>query len=115
MNQVNLLGNLTQELVLKEGKDTKTPYVHFTLAVHDKKCKKEERTYFIEVVAFRKNAKILAEYANKGTALIVCGKIITDSYLNKEGEKVYSTRVLLEDFQFVGGAKKRTVEEVAAS
>ena len=117
MNQVHLLGNLIKDLELKEGKETQTPYVQFTLAVDDKKSKKDQKTYFIDVVAFRQKAKLLAKYGTKGTSLIVLGKLISYNYKNKEEETIYTTKVLLEDFQFVGNYKvdNKSLAEVAVT
>lgn len=117
MNQVHLLGNLTKNLELKEGKETQTPYVQFTLAVDDKKAKKDQKTYFIDVVAFRQKAKLLVKYGVKGTSLIVHGKLMSYSYTNKEDDRVYATKVLLEDFEFIGNTKRdeSLIAEIAAT
>lgn len=105
MNQVSLLGNLTRDPELKQSKETQVQYTQFTLAVDEKHSKKDKKTYFIEIVAFHKKATALTRYAKKGQQILVQGKIVTDSFTNKEGEKVYSTKVLLEDFCFTGIVK----------
>lgn len=111
MNQVSLLGNLTKELELKQAKETQVPYTQFTLAVDEKHSKKDKRTYFIEIVAFHKKAIALTRYAKKGQQILVQGKIVTDSFMNKDGEKVYSTKVLLEDFCLTGTERPEEIIE----
>lgn len=102
MNQVTLLGNLTKDPELKKSKDTDVSYTQFTLAVHERTSRKEKKTYFIEVVAFHKQAVLITRSVTKGQQILVQGKIVTDSYINKEGEKVYTTKVVLEDFSLTG-------------
>lgn len=105
MNQVSLLGNLTKTPELKQAKETKIPYTQFTLAVDEKHNKKDKKTYFIDIIAFHKKAITLARYAKKGQQVLVQGKIVSDSFMNKEGEKVYTTKVLLEDFCLTGSIR----------
>ncbi|MBU3811551.1 MAG: single-stranded DNA-binding protein [Candidatus Niameybacter stercoravium] len=102
MNQVTLLGNLTKDPELKKSKDTDVSYTQFTLAVHERTSRREKKTYFIEVVAFHKLAVLITRSVTKGQQILVQGKIVTDSYINKEGEKVYTTKVVLEDFSLTG-------------
>lgn len=117
MNQVNLLGNLTKDPELKKSKDTDISYTQFTLAVHERTSRKEKKTYFIEVVAFHKKAILLTRTVTKGQQILVQGKIVSDSYMNKEGEKVYTTKVVLEDFCLTGHKpiSKESHEEEAVS
>lgn len=73
----------------------------FTLAV-DRKFKKdgEQSADFISCVAFGKTAEFVERYCTKGTKLVVEGRIQTGSYTNKDGNKVYTTDVVVEGVEF---------------
>ena len=90
MNKVSLVGNVVNDLELKEYKNDEGEgkYVRFTLAINEYSVRKNERiATFVEVVAFGKKAVILAHNVGKGSKLAVEGKLRTSSYLNSEGEK----------------------------
>lgn len=73
----------------------------YTLAV-DRKVKKENEATadFISCVAFGKNAEFAERYLKQGTKVVVEGRIQTGSYTNKDGQKVYTTDVLVEGTEF---------------
>jgi single-strand DNA-binding protein len=73
----------------------------FTLAV-DRKFKKdgEQSADFINCKAFAKIAEVIEKYVTKGTKIAIVGRIQTGSYTNKDGQKVYTTDVMIEDFEF---------------
>lgn len=115
MNKVTLVGNVVNDLELKEYKNSEREgkYVKFTLAVNEYNVKRNEKiATFIEVVAFDAKASILANNIGKGTKLALEGKIRTGSYLNSNGEKKYNVDVMLTDFTFID-SKKKAVNEVA--
>lgn len=74
----------------------------FTIAV-DRQFKREgEPTAdFINCVSFGKAAEFAEKYLTKGTKLCVTGRIQTGSYINKDGQKVYTTDVIVESQEFV--------------
>ena len=60
----------------------------------------EENTDFISCVAFGKGAEFAEKYLKKGTKIVVCGRIQTGSYTNKDGAKIYTTDVIVEEHDF---------------
>ena len=101
MNQVNLLGRLTKDPELKYGASG-TAFCKFTLAVN--RAFKKDEVDFINCTAFGKAAETIAEYVKKGDQFAVTGRIQVDVY-EKDGEKRYSTGVMVDGFTFVSKAK----------
>lgn len=100
MNKVILIGRLTRDPEIRHNQDKLIG--RFTLAV-DRRYKKdgsEQNADFINCVAFGKTAEFLEKYVHKGTKLVVCGRIQTGSYTNKDGNKVYTTDVVVEECEF---------------
>ena len=103
MNKVVLMGRLTRdpEIRYSQGENA-TAVAHYTLAV-DRRFKRqgEEQTAdFIRCVTFGKNAEFAEKYLKQGTKICVSGRIQTGSYTNKEGQKVYTTDVVVEEHDF---------------
>jgi single-strand DNA-binding protein len=100
MNKVILMGRLTRDADVKVS-STGMSIARFSLAV-DRRFKKEgEQTCdFISCVAFSKTAEFLEKYGKKGVKFVVEGSIQTGSYTNKEGQKVYTTDVLVQSVEF---------------
>ena len=102
MNQVILVGRLTKDVDIRYSQGEKPMCIaRGTLAVDRRGAKKEgEQTAdFINISAFGKVAEVLEKYGNKGVKLIVEGRIQTGSYTNKDGQKVYTTEVVLESVE----------------
>lgn len=102
MNSVTLVGRLTRNPELREGN---TPVCKFTLAV-GREFNKDE-TDFIPIVVFGKQANSCSTYLAKGSMAAVRGRIQTGSYENKEGRKVYTTDVIADRVEFLGGKKEK--------
>ena len=102
MNKVILIGRLTKdtETRVTQG-DSPTYITRYTLAV-DRKFKKdgEPSADFINCVAFGKSAEFAEKYFFKGMKVAITGKIQTGSYTNKDGQKVYTTDVVIEEQEF---------------
>ena len=99
INKVLLMGRLTADPELKKTGEG-ISVVRFTLAVNRPKQKDKEQTAdFISCVAFRQTAEFLCKYFRKGSALIAFGSIRTGSY-DKDGQKVYTTDVIIGELQF---------------
>lgn len=103
MNKVTLIGRLTRDPDVRytQGQDPKA-VARYTLAV-DRRVKKQEGQQaadFISCVAFGKNGEFVEKYLRKGVKIAVCGHIQTGSYTNKEGQKVYTTDVVVEEHDF---------------
>ena len=102
MNKAILIGRLTRdpEIRYTQGNDPMC-VARYTLAV-DRRVKKDgqDNADFIPCVAFGKAAEFVEKYVKKGTKLAVVGRIQTGSYTNKNGQKVYTTDVMIEEQEF---------------
>ena len=114
MNKANLLGRLTRdpEIRYSQGND-QMAIARYTLAV-DRRFKRdgEQTADFISCVAFGKAAEFTEKYLKKGTKIAVTGRIQTGSYTNGDGQKVYTTDVVIEEQEFAesrrdGGGGRR--------
>lgn len=102
MNKVILMGRLTRdpEVRYTQG-DNASVVARFSLAI-DRRFKKdgEQTADFISCVAFGKTSEFIEKYGRKGTKFVVEGRIQTGSYTNKDGQKVYTTDVVVEQVEF---------------
>lgn len=101
MNSISLVGRLTRDPDVRYS-DGGTTIARFALAV-DRKFKKEgEPTAdFPNCVAFGKTAEFIEKYFRQGMRAGINGRIQTGSYTNKDGAKVYTTDVIVENCEFV--------------
>ncbi|MGN1154998.1 MAG: single-stranded DNA-binding protein [Agathobacter sp.] len=103
MNKVILMGRLTRDPEVRYSQgDASTAIARFSLAV-DRRFKRDgddQTADFINCVAFGKTAEFMERYARKGTKFVVEGRIQTGSYTNKDGQKVYTTDVVVENVEF---------------
>ncbi len=97
MNKVVLIGRLCRDLNLRQTQSG-TNVLDFVLAVDRRK--KDEADY-IDCVAWSKTAELMNQYLKKGDEVAVSGRIETGTHNNKDGVKVYTTRVIAEDVQFL--------------
>jgi single-strand DNA-binding protein len=103
MNKVILMGRLTREPDVRysQNVDGSIAIARYTLAVDRRRGKDQEQTAdFISCVAFGKAGEFAEKYLHQGTKIVVTGRIQTGSYTNKEGQKVYTTDVVVEDHEF---------------
>ena len=103
MNKVILMGRLTRdpEVRYTQG-DNAMAIARYSLAV-DRRFKKdgdEQTADFINCIAFGKAGEFAEKYFRKGTKIAVVGRIQTGSYTNKDGQKVYTTDVVVEEQEF---------------
>ncbi|MDE6984802.1 MAG: single-stranded DNA-binding protein [Lachnospiraceae bacterium] len=105
MNKVILMGRLTRdpEVRYTQG-DNQMAIARYTLAV-DRRFGRgnggdENTADFIPCVAFNKAGEFAEKYFRKGTKIAVSGRIQTGSYTNKDGVKVYTTEVIVDDQEF---------------
>lgn len=101
MNSVILMGRLTKNPVINYSQEGMC-IARFTLAVN--RFKKEEAD-FISCVAFKKQAEFAEKYLKQGTKIVTSGRIQTGSYTNREGTKVYTTDVILNEIEFAESKK----------
>lgn len=106
MNNANLVGRLTRPVDLRYTQ-TGIAYGSFTIAVNRKYKNKdgEREADFINCVIWKKGAELLANYTQKGSLIGVSGPIQTRSYDNQQGQRVYVTEVLVENFDFLESRK----------
>lgn len=99
MNKVMLIGRIVRDPEIRAAGSTTV--AKYTLAV-DRKYKKdgEPTADFINCIAFGKLADFAEKYLAKGTKVAVEGRIQTGSYTNKDGNKVYTTDVIVESTEF---------------
>ena len=102
INNVVLVGRLTKDPDLRYT-SSGTAVATFTLAVNRNFTSQNgnREADFIDCVIWRKSAETLANYARKGTLLGVTGRIQTRSYDNQQGQRVYVTEVVAENFQLL--------------
>ena len=103
MNKVHLMGRLTRdpEVRYSQGENA-TAIARYTLAV-DRRYNRnndEQSADFINCVAFGRNGEFAEKYLRKGTKIAATGRIQTGSYTNKDGVKVYTTDVVVEEQEF---------------
>ena len=102
MNKVILMGRLTRDPEVRYSAGNNSMAVaRSTLAV-DRRFRRdgENNADFIGCVAFGKSAEFAEKYLRQGTKIIVTGRIQTGSYTNRDGQKVYTTDVVVEDQEF---------------
>lgn len=102
MNKVIQIGRLTgdPEVSYSQGAE-RTCIARYSLAV-DRKFKRENEPTadFIRCVAFGKNGEFAEKYLRKGTKIAIVGRIQTGSYTDRNGQKVYTTDVVVEEQEF---------------
>ena len=111
MNKVILMGRLTRDPDVRYSNgEQATAVARFTLAVDRRVARRdgEQTADFIGCVAFGRTAEFVEKYFRQGLKVIVTGRIQTGSYTNKEGQKVYTTDVVVEDQEF---AESKAVSE----
>ena len=103
MNKVILMGRLTRDAEVRYSQgESSSAIARFTLAV-DRRFRRnnEDQTAdFISCVAFSKTAEFLERFGRKGTKFVLEGHIQTGSYTNKDGQRVYTTDVVVESVEF---------------
>ena len=103
MNKVILMGRLTRDPEVRySAGDNQMAIARYTLAVDRRfnRNNSEQTADFIPCVAFGKAGEFAEKYFRKGMKIAVSGRIQTGSYTNKEGQKVYTTEVIIDDQEF---------------
>ena len=102
MNKAHLMGWLTRDPEIRYAQNqNSTAVARFSLAV-PKKIKREGEpdSDFFNCTCFGKTAEFFEKYIHKGTKIIITGRIENDNYTNKEGQKVYGVKILVEEIEF---------------
>lgn len=106
MNSVVLIGRLTNKPELSYTANTQTACGRFTLAVdRPRKDGEDQGADFIRITVWGRQAETCERYLDKGRQVAVHGRIQTGSYTNREGQKVYTTDVVADRVEFLGGSQ----------
>ena len=105
MNKVILMGRLTREPDVRysQNADGSMAVARYTLAVDRRRARNnndEQSADFISCVAFGRAGEFAEKYLHQGTKIVVTGRIQTGSYTNKDGQRVYTTDVVVEEQEF---------------
>lgn len=102
MNKAILVGRLTKDPVVRYSQGEKeTAVARYTMAVERRFKREGEATAdFIPCVVFGRSAEFTEKYFRQGMRISVSGRIQTGSYTNREGMKVYTTEVVVEEQEF---------------
>lgn len=113
INNVTLVGRLTRDVEVKYTQNG-TAVASFTLAVNRnfKNQNGEIEADFINCVIWRKPAETMAQYTHKGSLIGVVGKLQTRSYDDKNGQRVYVTEVVCDNFQMLESKKSGGTEQL---
>ena len=113
MNKVILMGRLTRDPDVRYSQgENATAVARYTLAV-DRRFRRDgdQTADFIGCVAFGRQAEFAEKYLRQGTKIAITGRIQTGSYTNKDGVKVYTTEVVVEEQEF---AESKAVSDANA-
>lgn len=102
MNKVILMGRLVRDPEIRYSQGLQPLAIgRYTLAV-DRRAKKpdEQSADFINCICFGKAAEFARDYLHQATKLLITGRIQTGSYTNKDGVKVYTTDIIVEEQEF---------------
>lgn len=102
MNKVILMGRLTRDPEVRYSQgSSQTAVARFSVAV-DRRFKRdgEPDADFFNCTAFGRQAEFVERYLHKGTKILLTGRIQNDNYTNRDGQQVYSVRVIAEEIEF---------------
>lgn len=102
MNKVILMGRLTRDPEVRYSQGaSQTAVGRFSIAV-DRRFKREGEpdADFFNCTCFNKQAEFVERYLHKGTKIVLSGRIQNDNYTNKDGQMVYSVRVMVDEIEF---------------
>ena len=116
MNKVILMGRLTREPDVRysQNADGSMAVARYTLAVDRRRGRNsdnEQSADFISCVAFGRSGELAEKYLHQGTKIVVTGRIQTGSYTNKDGQRVYTTDVVVEEQEFAESKKAAGEQE----
>jgi len=108
MNKVFLVGRLTRDPDLRYGASNNA-VMRSSLAVDRQFTNQngEREADFINIVAFGNRAETMKKYLTKGSQIAVSGRIQTGSYDGQDGKRVYTTDVVIDEFQFLDSRSSR--------
>lgn len=111
MNKVILMGRLTRDPELRYSTgERQMAIARYTLAVARKVKTNDTEADFINCIAFGKSAEFVEKYFRQGQRVLIEGRLQTGSYINKEGQKVYTTDIVVETQEFADGKNGDTAK-----
>ena len=113
MNKVIMMGRLTRDPEIRMSSSSNNMVASYTLAV-DRKFKREGEpdADFFFCTCFGKTAEFVEKYLKKGTKILITGRVQNDNYTNRNGEKIYSTKIIVDEQEFA--ESKGTGEQAQA-
>ena len=115
MNKVIIMGRLTRDPEVSSSTNG-TTFARYSVAV-DRRFKKEgdPDADFFNCTSFGKQAEFVERYLKKGTKVVLTGRLQNNNYTNKDGSKVYSVQIMVEDVEFAESKKADGSESTASS
>ena len=116
MNKVILMGRLTHDPEIRYSNGaTSTAVARFSVAV-DRRFKREgdPSADFFNVSCFGKTAEFCEKYLNKGTKIVLSGRLENNNYTNKDGQQVRDNRIIAEEIEFAESKKASTENQEAS-
>ena len=110
MNKVIMMGRLVRDPEVRYSQGaSQTAIARLSLAV-DRKFKREGEpdADFFNCTVFGKQAEFVEKYLRQGTKVVITGRVQNDNYTNKEGQKVYSVQILVEEIEFAESKRAST-------
>lgn len=115
MNKVIMMGRLTRDPEVRYSQGaSQTAIARFSLAV-DRRWKREGEpdADFFNCTVFGRQADFVEKYLRQGTKVVVTGRIQNDNYTNKDGQKVYSVQIIVEEIEFAESKNAATANGAA--
>ena len=108
-----MMGRLTRDPEIRSASNG-TAVASFSIAV-DRRFKREgePEADFFNCSAFGKQAEFVEKYLKKGVKVVISGRVQNDNYTNKEGQKVYSTRIMIESIEFAESKNSSSEQSTA--
>jgi single-strand DNA-binding protein len=107
LNKVMIIGNLGRDPEVRQAGES--PVANFSVAVterfRNRDGQQQERTEWVNVVCWRRLAEIAQQYLRKGSSIYVEGKLQTRKWQDKDGNDRYTTEVVADNFQMLGGRR----------
>ena len=110
MNSVNLVGRLTRDPDLRYTSGNQTAVARFSVAIDrgkDKRTGEDMGADFPSIIVFGKTAENCSNYLTKGDRVGITGRIQTGSYVNRDGQKVYTTDVVANRVEFLESKRQQ--------
>ena len=113
MNKIIIMGRLTREPEVRWSHSLPaTAIARISIAV-DRKWKREgePEADFFNCTAFGKQAEFIEKYLHKGTKVLISGRVQNDNYTNKDGKKIFRSKIKAEYIEFGAFPKKKTEKQ----